>query len=357
MFCTRCGRELPVGARSCSSCGAAAAASPAVPYASGPPPAPSETCPMATASLVLGILGLCTMGVAAIAGLVLGVAAVFRISRSRGRLGGMGLAVGGLVVSALMLLVVVPVGASVLMPAIGKSRERARRSECLSNLKQIDLAMLMYTSDYDDQWPPADRWCDLTEPYVKTPSIYVCPELADVTCSYDYNDEPVRNMPPEAAPYLADAAVLFDGTIGTWNATGGQADVDARHDNGANIAFADGHAKWMGASHFGEARWGPYSEETLKRIRSGSGAARTDELEKHYQFEPLDAPGGAERRPMPTPAVPPPATLLPTVPRPLAPTPAVPPPSALRVGAGEGASPQWEREPAVAEEPAGVSKS
>ena len=54
---------------------------------------------MAIASLICGILGLCTAGLGAIVGLILGIVALRAINRSQGQVGGKGLAIAGIVVS------------------------------------------------------------------------------------------------------------------------------------------------------------------------------------------------------------------------------------------------------------------
>jgi hypothetical protein len=77
-------------------------------------PGGAKTSDLAIASLVAGILGLCTAGLGGIAGLVLGIVALRKIGRSGGALRGRGLAIAGLIVSVctvlLWVLAVVVVG-------------------------------------------------------------------------------------------------------------------------------------------------------------------------------------------------------------------------------------------------------
>jgi hypothetical protein len=72
----------------------------------------AKTAGLAIASLVAGILGLCTAGLGGIAGLVLGIVALRKIGRSGGALRGRGLAIAGLIVSVctLFLWVLAAVG-------------------------------------------------------------------------------------------------------------------------------------------------------------------------------------------------------------------------------------------------------
>jgi formylglycine-generating enzyme required for sulfatase activity len=67
-------------------------------------PGTSKTSGLAVASLVTGILGLCTAGLGGIAGLILGIFALRKIGRSGGALRGRGLAIAGLVVSVCTVL-------------------------------------------------------------------------------------------------------------------------------------------------------------------------------------------------------------------------------------------------------------
>lgn len=68
-----------------------------------PPAAVPKTSGLAVAGLVLGIAGLCTCGVTSVAGLIMDIVAFRRINRSGGALGGRGVAIGGMVASALTL--------------------------------------------------------------------------------------------------------------------------------------------------------------------------------------------------------------------------------------------------------------
>jgi len=57
-------------------------------------------------------------------------------------------------------------------------------SYCLSNLKQIGLAIFMYSDDYDGKLPPAvfpDKtigWANGVQPYIKSFAIFHCPRIA-----------------------------------------------------------------------------------------------------------------------------------------------------------------------------------
>ena len=140
--------------------GPAAAPPPLLPAAPPGPPgltfaAPTtgrplpKTSGLAIASLVLGIVGVLLFPLA-IVGLILGIVGLNRIRRSEGRLGGGGLAIGGICVSSAALVFI---WGLLLLPALVRAREEARKAQSRTNLKQIGMAMHMYRVDFDDRFP------------------------------------------------------------------------------------------------------------------------------------------------------------------------------------------------------------
>lgn len=57
-------------------------------------------------------------------------------------------------VELLVVIGIIAVLAAMLLPALNKSRERAKQTNCLNNLKQVGLAIFMYAQDYNDYIPP-----------------------------------------------------------------------------------------------------------------------------------------------------------------------------------------------------------
>jgi len=91
----------------------------AKPATAVPPQASPKTSGLAIASLICGIAGLLTCGVGAAVGLVLGIVALVKISHSQGRMGGQGLAIAGVVVSACCAILGAILSAAVGLPLLG----------------------------------------------------------------------------------------------------------------------------------------------------------------------------------------------------------------------------------------------
>ena len=132
------------------------------------PTGPVPTSRLAIASLVCGVLGFLCLP--ALAGVVLGIMALLRISQSRGQLRGKGLAVAGLCVSGMMLILIVPAG--MLLPALTRAKGKATRINCVSNLKQIGLGARLYSGDNKEVFPP--DFLSMSNELV-SPKILVCP--------------------------------------------------------------------------------------------------------------------------------------------------------------------------------------
>jgi prepilin-type N-terminal cleavage/methylation domain-containing protein/prepilin-type processing-associated H-X9-DG protein len=56
-------------------------------------------------------------------------------------------------IELLVVIAIIAILASILFPVFARARENARRASCMSNFKQIGLAVMQYTQDYDEKYP------------------------------------------------------------------------------------------------------------------------------------------------------------------------------------------------------------
>src|SRR5438034_2820234 len=56
-------------------------------------------------------------------------------------------------IELLVVIAIIAILAAILFPVFAQARESARKASCLSNTKQLGLATMMYTQDYDEMYP------------------------------------------------------------------------------------------------------------------------------------------------------------------------------------------------------------
>ena len=229
------------------------------PATTAPPPLPpvvaSKTVGLAITSLVLGILSItCFSILTGIPAIICGILALNRINKSGGQLRGQGQAIGGLVTGGVSLLMI-PIMAAMLLPAFSAAREKARRTQCMNNLKQIGLALAQYTSDNNDQLP-VRQWCDtlIHSRYLASPRVLQCPADPAAKCAYVFN----KNMLGGVWQSDPELVVALDGDRG-WNAVvSGPAELpQSVHRTGCNVLFNDGHVAWVPNSGIQQLHWVP----------------------------------------------------------------------------------------------------
>jgi len=116
---------------------------------------------------------------------------------------------GFTLIELLVVVAIIAILAAILFPVFARARENARRSSCQSNLKQMSLAVIQYTRDYDESLPyvrpnPIQStvncgrfgyywiWGDVILPYIGgNLQVFRCP-------SGVYGTLPLLNSPPSS---------------------------------------------------------------------------------------------------------------------------------------------------------------
>jgi hypothetical protein len=253
--------------------GAALAGSPGLtPMPGAPAPLPTGVAPqtsgLAVASLVLGLLG--CLGITALAGLALGIAALAQINRSRGRLQGRGLAIGGICVSGIMLLLatlfltatMVNMSRVVRAPVHQQNRPRPRAPvvdrtpsmSCVNNVKQISLGIRLYASAHEEALPPAATWCDAIVGELSSPRVLCCPAHRNAPrSSYAFN----ARLDGQRVDKVNPQTVLVFECAGGWNVSGGPEDIRTYHQNNYTVGFVDGSVRQVPSPELPSLRWEP----------------------------------------------------------------------------------------------------
>jgi len=110
-------------------------------------------------------------------------------------------------IELLVVIAIIAILAAILFPVFARARENARKSSCQSNLKQLGLAVLQYTQDYDEKYPYGvnGSWVYEVMPYAKSQQLFVCP--SDTTPAKSGGTD--KNIGPPLS-YAMNKNIVFD---------------------------------------------------------------------------------------------------------------------------------------------------
>ncbi len=197
---------------------------------------------------------------------------------------------GFTLIELLVVIAIIAILAAILFPVFARAREKARQTSCLSNLKQIGLAHLMYAQDYDETFLRGRYhgtcmfghlhnagtnggteaitdyygWFTHIYPYINNTQVFRCPSKVWTTCAsgaevarftncYLFNYDGCMGKAMSQIEMPAETMISMDGqntfVISSANtkatAMGAIGNGLTRHNDGANVAYVDGHSKWM----------------------------------------------------------------------------------------------------------------
>jgi len=171
---------------------------------------------------------------------------------------------GFTLIELLVVIAIIAILAAILFPVFAAAREKARAITCVSNLKEMGIALLAYSQDYDERTcPEGDTlgagvptsisstcigstpngvrsknglsavaawtdWENLLNPYVKSYGIFTCPDLTSFPChGYAMNseseDDDYVGAPDPPFSYQQDSLDSCTYSSGAWVGTGCQA--------------------------------------------------------------------------------------------------------------------------------------
>lgn len=107
-------------------------------------------------------------------------------------------------IELLVVIAIIAILAAILFPVFAQAREAAKKTQCLSNTKQIGLASMMYLNDNDSCYP---AWAALSPPINGGNTSFVSP---DVQIMMYVKSDQIFTCPSDIAPRMAPTAVPFN---------------------------------------------------------------------------------------------------------------------------------------------------
>jgi len=179
---------------------------------------------------------------------------------------------GFTLIELLVVIAIIAILASILFPVFAKAREKARQTQCTSNLRQLSMATGMFLQDNNSRYPgnsgtDAANWTTAINSYVSAPKMFYCPSDSafdgdGAPVSYGYSGMLVRvdgsGVNEGQVKFPSQVGVLADATptkaLGQGGLIGGggllknedyMLDPADRHSKGTVIGYCDGHAKYI----------------------------------------------------------------------------------------------------------------
>jgi len=232
----------------------------------GAPVVPSKpkTSGLAIASLILGIVGGCSLGLLSIVGLVLGIVASKKIKASGGTIGGRGMAVAGIIISIVTLILGLVLAGGVFVAWFAGSKAIGMAEQVVSetNITNLCKAAISYSADNGGALPPADSWPEALRKggYLSGNDLLVLPGKKDASRAYAMNAK-LGGVDISQVRQRTQTVLFFECSPGA-PPSGGPSDLppEPPHTGGWGIGFCDGHPEIVPLNRRDQLIWDPKVE-------------------------------------------------------------------------------------------------